>query len=231
MHNAGTAAAESPMSAPSPRPPRSRFDLAAWRPSRRAWLWMLLAFAAGLGLFALVWNNGRKQHDFYRPGEAPPTAAETQYTPLPVPSGEASGETSGLDPASAADAQTSRPAEVEQPRLVETAPPPPVPSAGPDSTVAAGAFTQPVPLAGSTPSPRYPARALQRGESGTVLVQARIGPDGVPTSVTVARGSGSRVLDRAAVDAVRRWRFQPALQDGRPAVGTVNVPIEFTPQQ
>lgn len=218
------------MSTPPPRPPRSRFDLAAWLPSRRVWLWMLLAFVIGLGIFALVWNKGRKQHDFYRPGEAPPTSAEAEYTPLPVPSGEASGETSGLDPSSAPVAQTSEPVESEQPRLVETTPPPSsVPVPAPDG--GAGAFSQSTPLAGSTPAPRYPTRALQRGESGTVLVQARIGPDGVPTSVTVAKGSGSRVLDRAAVDAVRRWRFQPALQDGRPTTGTVNVPIEFKPQR
>ncbi|HUH91369.1 MAG TPA: energy transducer TonB [Lysobacter sp.] len=200
-----------------------------WLPSHRAWLWMLLAFAIGVVLFVLVWSRSRQQHDFYRAGEAPPTSAAAEYTPLPVPSGDRSGETQGLDSPSTPGNESGL-VEVEPPRVIETAPPPmPVsPPATPAPTVAT---TQPMPLAGRTPAPSYPARALRRGESGTVLVQAHIGPDGVPTSVTVAEGSGSRLLDRAAVDAVRRWRFQPALQDGRPTVGTVNIPIEFTPQR
>ncbi|HEY4555317.1 MAG TPA: energy transducer TonB, partial [Lysobacter sp.] len=77
-------------------------------------------------------------------------------------------------------------------------------------------------------APRYPAQALRRGEQGTVMVRADIGPDGVPTSVSLVAGSGSRHLDRAAQDAVRRWRFTPATVDGRPTVGSVVVPIEFT---
>lgn len=202
-----------------------------WLPSHRVWLWMLLAFAVGLLLFALVWLRGRNQHDFYRAGEAPPTSAAAEYEPLPVPSGERSGETHGLESPSAPAGHENGLVDVEPPRVIETAPPPmpPSPAAAPAAPMVA--TTQPTPLAGSTPAPGYPARALRRGESGTVLVQAHIGPDGIPTSVTVARGSGSRLLDRAAVDAVRRWRFQPALQDGRPTAGTVNVPIEFTPQR
>jgi len=49
----------------------------------------------------------------------------------------------------------------------------------------------------------------------------------VPINVTVAASSQSRDLDRAALDAVRRWRFRPAQRDGQPVAGTVVVPIEF----
>ena len=63
------------------------------------------------------------------------------------------------------------------------------------------------------------------------MVRAEIGPDGVPTSVSVSQGSGSRLLDRTAVDAVKRWRFEPATLDGRPTVGTVVVPIAFEPSR
>ena len=39
--------------------------------------------------------------------------------------------------------------------------------------------------------------------------------------------SGSRDLDRAAVNAVRQWRFQPAQRDGQAVAGAVTVPIDF----
>jgi protein TonB len=87
------------------------------------------------------------------------------------------------------------------------------------------ATSQPQPI--STPSPKYPAQALRNGERGTVMVSVEIGADGVPTDVGVAKSSGSRHLDRAAVDAVRRWRFRPAMADGRPTTGRVQVPISF----
>ena len=86
---------------------------------------------------------------------------------------------------------------------------------------------KPRPIPGQTPAPEYPYRALRNGEGGTVLVLVRIGPDGVPTSTDVAQSSGSRELDRAATQAVRRWRFEPAISDGHPSVGEAVVPIDF----
>lgn len=212
-----------------PAPPRSPFHAADWLPSQRMWWAIGLAFIVGLLLFAVIWARGRGDPDFYRPGQSPATSAAADYTPLPVPAGDSSGETgeinAGSSPAMDGDAaiiepETARIVEVPQP------PPPPVPS---DTIYSDAPVTQPAPLAGSTPTPRYPSRALRRNESGTVMVQATIGIDGVPESVTVTRGSGSRDLDRAAVDAVRRWRFQPATRDGRPTTGVVNIPITFNP--
>ena len=84
-----------------------------------------------------------------------------------------------------------------------------------------------MPLPGQTPPPDYPRRALRRGIEGTVLVRVDVGPDGVPTSVGISQSSRSRDLDRAAIEAVERWRFRPAMADGRPTVGTVVVPIDF----
>ena len=78
-----------------------------------------------------------------------------------------------------------------------------------------------------SPGPRYPTRALRRGESGEVLLRIEVDPRGVPARVDVASSSGSRDLDRAAVAAAKRWRFRPAMRDGTPVAGTVNVPIAF----
>lgn len=214
------------MSTPSPAPHHHSFDIASWLPSRRALLWVLLAFVAGLLLFALVLSGGRD--DFYRAGPTPPTAAGADYAPLPTPLPAGSKDASGLQQPPSADGD-------ERPQLVETAPPPPpeppvapTPSR-PTAPATTAASSQPQPIAGQTPAPRYPTQALRRGERGTVTVRAEIGPDGVPTSVSVARGSGSRSLDRAAVDAVRRWRFRPAQANGQPTVGSVMIPVSFNP--
>lgn len=204
---------------PATPPPQRSFDLAAWRPSRRALLWMLGAFVLGLVLFLLVWSGGN--NDFYRAGPAAPTAANPQYAPLPAPIAGETGNVSDVPAPASRDSETG-----EQPRLVETSPPPPpAPVASAAPSPPAVATTQPQPIL--TPSPTYPARALRRGERGTVMVSAEINAQGVPSSVEVAQSSGSRLLDRAAVDAVRRWRFRPAMADGRPTTGRVQVPISF----
>ena len=220
------------MPKPSPASPRPPLNLTAWRPSRRAVWWVLAAFALGLGLFALIWLGDRNEDDFYRVGDTPPTASAPGYDPLPAPLSADAGDRSGLEPGKPSAQREPAPAEGELPHLVETAPPLPLPPATTETPAPpAGAFVQPRPIAGSTPAPQYPRRALRRRDSGTVLVRAQIGPDGVPTSVDVAQGSGSRDLDRAAVDAVERWRFLPATQGGVPTVGTVVVPISFEPSR
>lgn len=194
------------------------------------WWAIAIAFMAGVLLFALIWVRGRGQPDFYRPGEAEPTSASTDYTPLPVPAGDGSGQTGDMGPGNApAPGEEAAIIERDAAQIVETPAsqaPPPLPMEPPASN---GPASQPVPLAGNTPSPTYPAHSLRRGERGKVLVQATIGVNGVPESVAILHSSGSRDLDRAAMDAVRRWRFQPATQGGRPTTGVVNIPIDFNP--
>ena len=63
--------------------------------------------------------------------------------------------------------------------------------------------------------PIYPPEAETRGEHGTVVVMIHVSEDGLASSVDVAQTSGVAVLDRAAVEAVRKWRFRPALRQGR----------------
>jgi protein TonB len=219
------------MPTPSPAARRPSSRLTAWRPSRRAAWWILAAVALGFGLFALIWFDDRNKDEFYRVGDTPPTAAAPAYRPLPAPLPAGARDRSGLDTAPS-DTPTDRSAgEGGLPRLVETAPPPapPVPAQAEAPEPPSGALVQPRPI--HMPPPDYPRRALRRGDRGIVRVRAYIGPDGVPTSVEVAQGSGSRDLDRAAVDAVERWRFQPATQGGVPTVGTVVVPISFEPRR
>ncbi|MDB6163233.1 MAG: tonb protein [Xanthomonadaceae bacterium] len=79
----------------------------------------------------------------------------------------------------------------------------------------------------SAPAPGYPPDAFRNGESGTVVLRVHVGADGNVSSVDLVQSSHSRSLDRAASDAVKRWRFRPAQHDGQPVAGVVQIPIAF----
>lgn len=218
-------ASQTPMSSPAPTPasPRRPFDASAWRPSRRALWWVLGAFALGLVAFAMVIRD-RGDPEFFRAADE----EGRQYAPLPAPL--PAGQGSGIERVEA-PVEQSQAAVVEEPQEVAPPPPPPPPPRPverprPAETVAREAR----PLPGQTPPPDYPRRALARREGGTALVIVHIGPDGVPTSTDLAQSSGSRDLDRAAQQAVRRWRFEPKLENGVPVVSRAVVPIDFRPE-
>jgi TonB family protein len=62
--------------------------------------------------------------------------------------------------------------------------------------------------------PVYPEAARAAGASGVVIVAFTIDVDGAVTYAKVARSVP--LLDQAALDAVKQWRFEPALSDGVP---------------
>lgn len=75
--------------------------------------------------------------------------------------------------------------------------------------------------------PRYPDIARRRGLEGTVLLQVLVLDDGRVGEASVRRSSAHRLLDAAALDAVRDWRFAPASQGGKPVAMAVEVPVAF----
>lgn len=78
------------------------------------------------------------------------------------------------------------------------------------------------------PKPAYPKIALRRGMQGLVLLNVQVSPKGLPLSVLVKRSSGFVLLDKAALEAVKRWRFAPATRGGIPVMAKVDVPIRFS---
>ena len=96
---------------------------------------------------------------------------------------------------------------------------------------AAPRYSAPALIASSRIMPKYPASALRAGDTGVVTVAATIDANGVPVEVGIDDRSGNRDLDRAAVAAVKRWRFAPAMRNGKPVQGTVRVPVEFAINQ
>lgn len=77
------------------------------------------------------------------------------------------------------------------------------------------------------PTPEYPARARRLGHEGEVRLQVLVGADGHPGEIRLARPSGSELLDRAALAAVRGWRFRPALSSGEAVTAWVEIPLHF----
>ena len=75
--------------------------------------------------------------------------------------------------------------------------------------------------------PDYPRDARRRREQGTVLLRVLVGRDGMPIEIAIERSSGSRQLDRAAREAVLRWRFRPVRINGVTVPASGLVPIKF----
>jgi len=65
------------------------------------------------------------------------------------------------------------------------------------------------------------------GEEGTVGVRALVRENGTVGPVDVVASSGSAALDRAAAEALKRWRFAPATRDGVPIDAYVALRIRY----
>jgi protein TonB len=74
-------------------------------------------------------------------------------------------------------------------------------------------------------SPTYPAMARAVRQEGLVILEAVIDARGVVDTVRVLRGFP--LLNQAAIDAVRQWRFTPALLNGQPVPVVMTVTVNF----
>ncbi|WP_162906860.1 energy transducer TonB [Algihabitans albus] len=80
---------------------------------------------------------------------------------------------------------------------------------------------------GGNPAPTYPESARRQGQEGRVMLRVTVGRDGRTRAVRVLRSSGHDRLDRAAKEAVERWRFEPARRAGQPVEGLLDIPVTF----
>jgi protein TonB len=78
-----------------------------------------------------------------------------------------------------------------------------------------------------TPKPVYPESARREGREGRVLLRVLVDDQGRSKSVEVNSSSGNEALDRAAADAIKRWRFHPARYGDKAVESWLRVPIEF----
>ncbi|WP_341676946.1 energy transducer TonB [Niveibacterium sp. SC-1] len=113
------------------------------------------------------------------------------------------------------------------PVAATVAAPPPAPTPAPAAATAEP--SQPIfDAAYLENSVTYPAISKRMGEQGKVMLRVRVSPEGHAETVDLLTSSGFPRLDKAAVDAVRKWRFVPAKLGSQTVAATVKVPVNFT---
>jgi TonB family protein len=78
---------------------------------------------------------------------------------------------------------------------------------------------------------KFPDVARQRGIDGWVDVEFTVGSDGTVSDVAVIAAQPAGIFEKAATDAVRRWRYKPLVRDGQPVSESTRVRLRFTVQQ
>jgi TonB family protein len=80
-------------------------------------------------------------------------------------------------------------------------------------------------------APEFPDAARARGLDGWVELQFVVGVDGTVTELTVVAAQPAGVFEQAALDAVRRWRYQPVTRSGQTVAPHVRLRVRFTVQR
>jgi protein TonB len=76
-------------------------------------------------------------------------------------------------------------------------------------------------------TPVYPRVSRRRGEKGTVVVSLTVTTDGKAEQVAIMQSSGYSLLDQAALNAVRKSRFKPAMRNGKAIDSSLELPFDF----
>jgi periplasmic protein TonB len=87
-----------------------------------------------------------------------------------------------------------------------------------------GGISAPQPV--STPDPEYTQEARNAKTEGTCILWMIVDQQGHPRDIRVVRGLGFG-LDARAIEAVKQWKFQPALKDGQPVNVQISVEVGF----
>ncbi len=174
--------------------------------------------------------------------EVPPPPPSPPIKPPPPP------PASPVRPSLAPTPLALAPEPVPQPTQTPVSPPTVAATAPVNVPVLATAPVAPVPSVVAVPAPSppakvdmpttvadyqaksppvYPAMSKRMGEQGRVVLRVLIGADGVPQQAEVQQSSGHGRLDRAAAEAVMRWRYVPGKRGGVPETMWFQVPIEF----
>jgi len=76
------------------------------------------------------------------------------------------------------------------------------------------------------PEPEYSEEARKAKYQGTCVLSVIVGPDGMAHDIKVTNTLGLG-LDEKAIEAVKKWRFEPAVKDGKPVNVLISVQVNF----
>ncbi|NJM54195.1 MAG: energy transducer TonB [Blastocatellia bacterium] len=74
-------------------------------------------------------------------------------------------------------------------------------------------------------NPNYPPAARSMRTTGTVKIEVLVNEDG--SIAEVQKKTGPTLLQQAAIDALKRWKFKPFVRDGQPVKATGFVSFNF----
>jgi protein TonB len=78
-------------------------------------------------------------------------------------------------------------------------------------------------------NPDYPSAAKKEGIVGSVDLQLTVSQQGVVKDAKVVNSTPPDVFDKAALAAVRKWKYDPRFIDGLPSEAELKVHLDFTP--
>ncbi len=145
------------------------------------------------------------------PTTRPPAKPQPLRDATPAPAAPPAPTSAAADPQSAAEAATAPVGEGGRTRAGH----------------GAGRVRTWMPRGGSQPPPVYPARARRAGIEGTAEVELLLESSGRVSQVRLHGSSGDEGLDVAALDAVRRWRFDRPPSEASWRGRWFLVPIKF----
>ena len=103
---------------------------------------------------------------------------------------------------------------------------PPAPMASAPQRIRVGGNVQAAKLVRMA-RPQYPADLQQLGIQGTVVMRAVISTTGDLLIVEAIHADGDARLVKAALDAVRQWKYQPTLLNGQPVEVATTITVDF----
>ncbi len=167
----------------------------------------------------------KQRHPQAVPSKTPPPTQSPRQTspattkPAPVPVQEAHTLAS-LPPQATKSVPSKAPEKASQHATAAA-------GTAPGSPARQKPLTLAVPRYDVSPQPRYPRLAQKRGWEGETLLRVQVGIHGESLEVELEKSSGHKILDDSAIEAVRKWRFQPGRRGLLPVETEVLVPVRF----
>jgi protein TonB len=186
-----------------------------YRPPPRWYFWTALGAALAIHATAVALSQRHEAAAVELPPQPPQVIEATLAPPESTP-----------PPEDIPIPEAPPPPDVKPEFVEERTPPPRPPPSAPKFVPVKAAemsMSRAKALAINSPRPPYPYEARSKRITGSGVIVAHVdAASGNVTDASVAKSTGSSILDDAAVSTFRRWRFRPG------TVSKVSIPITFT---